>query len=193
MTDDSKSEKGSVSKSLTKRVLAISGCVTAISIAAFSFSGCLSIPKGVKPVENFDLKKYEGKWYEVARLDHSFERGLDQVSAEYTILKDGSVSVLNKGYSEEKKKWKEAKGKAKFVKEKDKGFLKVSFFGPFYGSYVIFGLDADYKHAYVCGPNTSYLWLLSRTKTVDKKVRDDFEKQAKGLGFDTAKLIDVKH
>lgn len=193
MTDHETTPTKTPSKSIAKRVLAIAGGVTALSIAAFCFSGCLSIPKGVKPVENFDLEKYDGKWYEIARLDHSFERGLSKVTAEYTIQKDGSVLVVNKGYSEEKKKWKEAEGKAKFVGDKTKGHLKVSFFGPFYGSYVVFGLDPDYKHAYVCGPKTSYLWLLSRTKIVHKNVRADFEKRAKELGFDTTKLIDVKH
>ena len=75
-------------------------------------SGCVGIPANVKPVENFKLEKYLGKWYEIARLDHSFERGLTRVTAEYSLRDDGGVRVLNRGYSPIKKRWKEAEGKA---------------------------------------------------------------------------------
>ena len=93
------------------------------------FTGCIGIPDNIEPVDNFNLKKYLGKWYEIARLDHSFERGLTRVSAEYSLRKDGGVKVINRGYSAEKNKWKEAQGKAYFVNGPDQGHLKVSFFG----------------------------------------------------------------
>jgi len=107
----------------------------------FLLAGCVGVPDGVKPVEKFQLERYLGKWYEIARLDHSFERGLSQVSAEYSLNAEGSVKVINRGFSDKDKKWKEAVGKAYFVKRPDQGFLKVSFFGPFYGSYIILELD----------------------------------------------------
>lgn len=156
-------------------------------------SACTSIPKGVTPVENFNFSKYQGKWYEIARLDHSFERGLEQITAEYQLMPSGDVKVTNRGYFMEDKMWREAIGKAKFVERTDIGFLKVSFFGPFYGSYVIFNLDEKYQHSFIAGPNTSYLWLLSRTPTPDKAVIDEFIKVSKELGFDTNKLIFPKH
>ena len=160
----------------------------------FSLSGCLGMPDGVRPVDDFELNKYLGKWYEIARLDHSFERGLSQVTATYELQDDGSVSVTNRGYSIRNNEWREAKGKAKFVNEPDDGYLKVSFFGPFYGSYVIFGLDHEnYQYAFVSGPNTSYLWLLSRTPTISQSIRDKFLKHASELGFATDKLIFVEH
>lgn len=161
---------------------------------ALFVSGCVGLPEGVHPVSEFDLSKYLGKWYEIARLDHSFERGLDRVTADYSLRDDGGVRVVNRGFSTAENKWKEAEGKAYFVRGEDEGYLKVSFFGPFYGSYVVFGLDKDnYQYAFVTGPNTSYLWLLSRTPTVSKELLDRFVGRSKELGFDTDNLIFVEH
>ncbi len=163
-------------------------------LAPAVLSGCVSVPSGVKPVENFDVTRYLGTWYEIARLDHSFERGLTNVSATYTPRPDGGITVLNKGYHERSGRWKQAKGRAYLVGEQSTGFLKVSFFGPFYGSYVIIALDRDdYAYAMVCGPNRSYLWLLARRQTLEKPILDALLAQAKELGFDTEALIFVAH
>ena len=152
------------------------------------------MPESVMPVNEFELDKYLGKWYEIARLDHSFERGLEQVTAEYLLREDGGVQVKNRGFLKNKAQWKEAKGKAFFVGKSSEGYLKVSFFGPFYGSYVIFELDKEnYQYAFICGPNTSYLWLLSRTPAIDKATLAQFIMTAKQLGFETEKLIYVEH
>lgn len=162
-------------------------------MAALVLSGCTGMPAGVTPVKEFDLNRYLGKWYEIARLDHSFERGLEQVSAEYSLNPNGSVKVVNRGYSTAKKKWSESVGKAKFVQGSSTGYLKVSFFGPFYGSYVVFELDKQgYQYAFVSGPDLSYLWLLSRNKTVSPEIKERFLQRAKEIGFDTNKLIFVK-
>jgi apolipoprotein D and lipocalin family protein len=148
------------------------------------------MPDGVKPVTDFELDRYLGTWYEIARLDHSFERGLSNVTAQYSVREDGGVRVINRGYSEKKGEWKQAEGKAFFVGEDSEGYLKVSFFGPFYGSYVIFELDHDdYQHAFVSGPDSSYLWLLSRTPEVSEKIKGQFEQQARSLGFNLDELI----
>jgi len=152
------------------------------------------MPQGVKPVENFELERYLGKWYEIARLDHSFERGLTQVTAEYSLREDGAVRVVNRGYSVKKQEWDEAEGKAYFVEGDDLGYLKVSFFGPFYGAYVVFGLDQEkYQYSFISGPDTSYLWLLARTPTVSDEVLRKFTERAAELGFDTDSLIFVEH
>lgn len=157
-------------------------------------TGCLGMPEGVAPVQGFALDRYLGKWYEIARLDHRFERGLENITAEYSLRDDGGVRVLNRGYSADEKKWKEARGKAYFVDKTDEGYLKVSFFGPFYGSYVVFELDREkYQYAFVSGPDTSYLWLLSRTPTVPQEVIEKFKQKSKQLGFDTSALIFVRH
>jgi len=157
-------------------------------------SGCVGLPEGVYPVDDFDLNKYLGKWYEIARLDHSFERGLDRVTAEYSLRDDGGVRLINRRLSIAENRWKEAEGKAYFVKARDEGYFKVSFFGPFYGSYVVFELDKEkYQYAFVTSYNKSYLWLLSRTMTVNKELIDRFIKRSKDLGYDTGNLIFVKH
>lgn len=150
-------------------------------------------PAGVEPVRGFELERYLGTWHEVARLDHSFERGMEQVTATYSLREGGGVRVLNKGYRTDKRVWKEAEGKAFLVGAPSVGFLKVSFFGPFYGSYVIFDLDTtSYGHAFVAGPDTSYLWLLSRSPTISDSLRARFTSMAAARGFDTAALIWVK-
>lgn len=161
-------------------------------LSALFLTGCVGIPKNVKPVDNFKLDKYLGQWYEIARLDHSFERGLSRVTATYSLRDDGGVRVLNRGYSEKKQTWKVAEGKAFFVQRPDQGYLKVSFFGPFYGSYVVFELDQDnYQYSLVCGPKKSYLWILARKPEIKPELKDVLVAKAAALGFDTNKLIFV--
>lgn len=154
---------------------------------------CTSIPKGVMPVNDFDVNRYLGTWYEIARLDHRFERGLSKVSAEYSLLEDGNIRVLNSGFSDEKQELNTAEGIAKFVAEPNLGHLKVSFFGPFYGSYVVFELDDNYEYAFVSGYNKKYLWLLSRTTDLDSSIVEHFKARAEQLGFNTDELIYVEH
>jgi len=155
-------------------------------------SACTGLPKNVSPVDEFELDRYLGEWYEIARLDHRFERGLRNVTANYSLRKGGGIIVNNKGYSEEKGEWKEATGKAFAVGSPDVAHLKVSFFGPFYGSYAVFDLDKErYQHAFVSGNTTKYLWLLSRTPTVSEELLARFKEEAQKRGFDTAELIMV--
>lgn len=161
-------------------------------VSPLVLAGCVGMPDGVRPVSDFELDRYLGTWYEIARLDHSFERGLSRVTAEYSLRDDGGVRVVNRGYNADAGKWEESVGKAYFVEDESLGYLKVSFFGPFYGSYVVFELDrGQYRHAFVSGPNTSYLWLLSRTPEVSGEVVDLFLERAAALGFDTGELIFV--
>lgn len=153
-------------------------------------SGCVSIPQNIEPINGFELNKYLGKWYEIARLDHSFERGLDNVTAEYFLRDDGGVKVINKGFSMAENKWKTAEGKAYFVGDPQEGYLKVSFFGPFYGAYIVFELDKEnYQYTFVTSYDKSYLWLLARTPTVSDALLDRFVQRAAELGFETDKLI----
>lgn len=164
-----------------------------ILVFSVSLSACTGLPKDVQPVKGFELSKYLGTWYEIARLDHSFERGLDDISAHYSLRDDGGVRVLNKGFSRENAEWKNAEGKAYFVGDDDTAHLKVSFFGPFYGSYVVFYLDESYQFAFISSYNKDYLWLLSRTPEVDQKTKDLFLQEAKNKGFNTDQLIWVNH
>ena len=168
--------------------------ISALSVLLLILTACTGKPDGVVAVKDFELDRYLGKWYEIARLDHSFEHGLSNITAEYSLRDDGGVKVINSGFSKEDNEWQQAEGKAFFVDETDSGHLKVSFFGPFYGSYIVFELEKkDYQYAFVSGPDTSYLWLLARTPQVDEKVTQQFVKSSQELGFDTSKLIYVEH
>lgn len=156
--------------------------------------GCAGMPDNVDPVKGFDLNRYMGTWYEIARLDHSFERGMSNVTAQYSVAENNTVRVVNRGYLQEKKQWKIAEGKAKFGADPATGYLQVSFFGPFYGAYVIIDLDLEnYQYALVCGPSREYLWILSREPELKAEIRDMLISRAEHLGFAVAKLILVSH
>jgi len=162
-----------------------------VLIAAL-LSACTGIPDGVTAINGFDINRYTGTWYEIARLDHRFERGLNNISATYTLKGDGSVKVLNKGWNQADGEWEQAEGKAYFVEQPDQGRLKVSFFGPFYAGYNIIALDKkDYAYSMVTGPDKSYLWILSRTRKMPKATLEALIEKAKQLGFATDKLIFV--
>ncbi|MEQ8427378.1 MAG: lipocalin family protein [Gammaproteobacteria bacterium] len=153
-------------------------------------AGCTTPPKGIEAVKGFELERYLGKWYEIARLDHGFERGLTRVTAEYTPRDDGGINVINRGYDAESGEWKEADGKAYFVEGPDTGQLKVSFFGPFYGGYTIVDLDQEnYQYALVSGPTRDYLWILARNPDISAMIIDKLVARADELGFATEDLI----
>lgn len=163
-------------------------------VVLVGLSACSTTPPdGITAVTPFDISRYMGKWYEVARLDHSFERGLSDVSAQYQAQADGSVTVINRGFNTKKSEWKEAVGKAKFIGDNQRASLKVSFFGPFYGGYHVMALDQkDYRWAMVVGPNRDYLWILCRDKHLPSGVREQLLAQAQQNGIDVSKLIWVE-
>lgn len=164
-----------------------------LAVCAALFSGCAGVPKGLKPVTNFELARYLGTWHEVARLDHSFERGLVKVTAEYSLMPDGGVKVINRGFNQAKGEWKEAVGRAYFTGDKTTGSLKVSFFRPFYGGYNIIELDeAGYQYALVAGPDRAYLWILARSPELPPATIGMLVSRAGELGFETNKLIFAK-
>lgn len=165
----------------------------ALTALALTLSACTGLPSGIEPVTGFDQDRYLGTWYEIARLDHSFERGLSRVTAEYTLNDDGSIRVINRGYNAKEDEWNEAEGRAVFVGDSDTGHLKVSFFGPFYASYVVFELDDDYSTAYITGYNRDYLWFLSRTPEVSPEALKAFRERAEAEGFELGELIVVEH
>lgn len=156
--------------------------------------GCTGVPEGLAPVTGFDPDRYLGQWFEFARLDHSFERGLTNVSATYTSDADGVLKVINRGFDVKAGEWKQIEGRAKSISDTTVGSLKVSFFGPFYGGYHIIALDKqDYKYAMVSGPSRSYLWILSRQRQLNKDIFERLVSQAGEWGFDISGLIKVKH
>lgn len=158
---------------------------------AAGLAGCASTqpPPGVAAVTPFDLTRYQGRWYELARLDHRFERGMSDVSASYSPQPDGSVRVVNRGYQVSSGQWREAVGRALFTGAADTGSLKVSFFGPFYGGYHVAALDPDYRWALVLGPDTGYCWILARERQLEPALREALVARARALGVDSSALI----
>lgn len=166
----------------------------AVFLSTILLAACTGVPEGIEPVSGFEADRYLGKWYEIARLDHSFEEGLSRVTAEYELQEDGSIRVTNRGYNSEKGEWSLAEGRAVFVENDSTGHLKVSFFGPFYASYVIFELDKEgYQQAFITGYDRDYLWFLSRTPEVSDETMTRFRKVAAKAGFDLDELIVVDH
>lgn len=158
-----------------------------------SLFSCATIPNGATAVQPFNKEKYLGKWYEIARLDFAFERGLSNTTAEYSLNKNGTIKVDNKGYNAEKEKWKQAIGKAKFVGDENIAKLKVSFFGPFYSGYNVIAIDDEYQYALVAGESLKYLWILSREMSIPQEIKDKYLKIAKDIGYNTDELVWVKH
>jgi len=164
-----------------------------IALFIVFLANCTGIPDGLKAVEDFNINRYTGTWYEIARLDNRFEKGLEKIAATYQLREDGGVDVINKGWNEQTGEWNQVEGKAYFIDKPTIGRLKVSFFGPFYGGYNIIDLDKkDYSYALVTGPDKSYLWILSKTKHLSEETQTTLINKAKALGFTTDDLIFVK-
>lgn len=166
-------------------------CIVLVCLICM-IGACSGVPEGIQPVQRFDLNRYTGTWYEIARLDHSFERGLSRVTATYSVREDGNVRVLNRGFDAREGEWKEAEGVARFVGDANVGHLEVSFFGPFYSSYVVFEMPSAYQVAYVAGYKQDYLWLLARTPTITDSEKQRFLTRVDHLGFNADAIIWVE-
>lgn len=162
-----------------------------LALAALSLpmlSAAQNVQYDNSPVSQFDLSKYLGTWYEIARFDHSFERGMDNVIAEYLLREDGKIDVVNSGWKDGK--FKVADGKAKQPDPlADPAHLEVSFFLFFYSDYNVMMIDDDYKIALVGSKSPKYLWILSRTPYVTDSVMDLVLEEASSRGYDINNLI----
>lgn len=154
---------------------------------------CSSIPEGAVPVKPFIIRKYLGKWYEIARMDFRFERDLNNTTAEYSLNGDGTLRVDNRGFNYKTMEWKQAVGRAKFAGDSNEARLRVSFFWPFYSGYNVIGLDGDYKYALIAGKNLDYLWILSRETELPDSIKQKYLKIAEDLGYKTSSLVWVEH
>ena len=162
----------------------------AISILSLALAaGCVSVPKvDNAPVAALNLNRYLGEWYEIARFDHSFERGVELSKANYTQNADGTIKVVNSGIKNGKPKTAVGKGKTTDTP----GLLRVSFFGPFYADYRVMLIDKDYSHALVGSGSADYLWILSRTSGLSETAKSELLAEAQRRGYVTDKLIWVK-
>ncbi|APE30300.1 lipocalin [Halomonas aestuarii] len=170
----------------------MSRSLLATALVGLGLAGCAGLPDGTRAVTDFSLDRYLGQWYEIARLDHSFEEGLDCVTADYSRRDDGGVRVINRGVNLETQEANVAEGKAYPVGEADVGRLKVSFFGPFYAGYNVLALDDGYGWALVAGPNRDYLWVLSRTPRLAPATYRALVQRAEALDFPVEELIEVE-
>ena len=161
-----------------------------IMTAGLLMTGCRST-SNLEVVSDFEVERYLGVWYEAARMPHGFEKDLSSVSATYSFNEDGTIKVLNRGYNDKKLEWEEIEGVAKFKADEDQGWLKVSFFKPFYASYKVIYLNADYTQAIVTGPSYGYLWILVREPALPNTDVEELVAKAKAFGFETEKLIMV--
>jgi apolipoprotein D and lipocalin family protein len=172
----------------------IGGAAALAAVSLVLLNSCSSkIPPGATAVKPFDVKRYSGKWYEIARLDFKYEKGLNNTTADYSLNNDGSIEVVNRGYDTRKNKWKTARGKAKFDGPENEARLKVSFFGPFYSGYNVIAIDPQYQHALVAGEDLKYLWLLSRETSMPEDIKQAYLEQARSIGYNTDELVWVEH
>ena len=146
------------------------------------------VPVGIEPVRGFDVARYMGRWHEIARLDHRFERGMTDVTADYTLNDDGSVKVVNRGVRNGKPT--SITGTARFRGDPAEASLSVSFFG-IPGGYHVFELDPDYRWAMISGPNRGYLWILAREPQMDEATYRRLVGIARDKGFAVDELIRV--
>ncbi|MDE6300808.1 MAG: lipocalin family protein [Muribaculaceae bacterium] len=162
--------------------------IFSLSVLLCLLTGCSKLTVDNSVVNDFDLDRFLGGWYEIARFDHRFERGMEQTKANYTLREDGKVDVLNTGLKNGKPT--EAKGVAKLTDTP--GLLRVSFWGPFYSDYRILLLDPDYQYALIGSGTDDYLWILSRTPRISPEIKDKLLAEARKRGYDPANLIWVK-
>lgn len=165
-------------------------CLLAAAVLLF---GCTGVPDGIVPVRGFQLDRYLGTWYEIARIDHGFEHGLTDITATYRRRTDGGIEVLNRGFDPRTQSWREAKGRAYFLGSSDVASIKVSFFGPFYGGYHVFALDPDYRWVMISGPTRDYFWILARQPALDPATLATLLQRARDAGFDTRSLVYCPH
>ncbi|WP_217601569.1 lipocalin family protein [Chitinophaga sp. GbtcB8] len=174
---------------MRNKVYLMLGLAAGAAAFTLTLSSRVSIPRGAKAVSPFDKKKYLGTWYEIARMDFRFEKGLDHVTATYSLIDDETIRVDNRGFNVKDQEWRQSIGKAKPAGALSEGRLKVSFFCPFYAGYNVIAIDPEYRYALVAGNNLKYLWLLSREKTMPQEIRESYLEQARALGYDTNQLV----
>ena len=159
-----------------------------VLLLSLFFIGCSSKHPTLETVQKVDIQKYQGTWYEIARFEHFFEKGCKNVTATYKIQADGDLKVINRCTKIDTNKQSQAEGIA-YATDQSNSKLKVSFFRPFYGDYYIIDLASDYSYALVGSPDREYLWILSRTKTINDDVKNSLLKKLPPLGFDPNKFI----
>lgn len=140
-------------------------------------------------VSAVELNRYLGKWYEIASYPAWFQKGCTGSTADYSLMPDGRIRVVNRCFKNSLDgPLKVSKGKAEVVDTATRARLKVWFLWPFKGDYWIIDLDDDYQWAVVGVPSRKYLWILSRTPTLDGNVYDGILRRVIEKGYDPTRL-----
>lgn len=162
------------------------------AMLAPALAGCnyeLYFPK-LDTVDRVDVARYVGVWYEIARYPNAFEQGCVGVTAQYTLNADGSVKVINTCRPDSLDAAPTTiEGRAQIADTTSNAKLNVSFFGPFGAPYWIIDLDPDYQWAVVGEPSRSFLWILSRTPTLDEALYQDILSRLPEKGYDASRLV----
>lgn len=146
----------------------------------------------LQTVQQVDLKRYLGQWYEIARYPNRFQKNCQESSASYALRDDGDIEVLNRCKDSGDGKQRQSKGHAWVVDSASNAKLKVSFFWPFRGDYWIIELGKEYEYAVIGTPNRKYFWILSRTRTMDDTLYAAILQRAKEQGFDPGLVVRQK-
>ena len=152
------------------------------------FTACSSKNPPLQTVQKVDINRYLGTWYEIARYEHFFEKDCKNVSANYSMLDEQTIKVVNRCTNMLTNEKKEAIGRA-YATDDTNSKLKVSFFRPFYGDYWVMILDENYDYVVVGTPSREYLWILARKPILDEKIKNEILQKLPNLGFDASKLI----
>lgn len=173
-----------------KIILVLLASVAATALLVIVVQGLRRRPQRIdrRTVARFDAARYMGRWYEIARIENRFERGMTDVRADYRLLDDGSVEVVNSGVDARTGRRREAVGRAR-LRSAEPGRLRVRFFGPFGADYDVLELDDDYFWALVGGGSASYLWILARRPTLDAATCQRLEALARERGYDVGRLL----
>ena len=176
---------------MRKTILLLILALSAVAIISGCFWGDDPFAKALL-AKQVELSRYLGRWYEITRLPSWFENDLVGVTATYTLKSNGEIEVRNEGYEKMLSgPQKTAIGRAWIPDPAQSGRLKVSFFGPFAGDYVVFELDPEYRYALV-GSSKDLFWLLSRTPQIDDALYQQLLAKAQAAGYDLTKLIKVE-
>lgn len=162
--------------------------IISLSVFTLFIVACSSKHEPLATVEKVQLDKYLGTWHEIARFEHFFEKDCKNVSANYSMLNEDTIKVINKCTKITTNQKKEVTGRA-YALDSSNSKLKVSFFRPFYGDYWVLDLDEDYQYALIGTPSREYLWILARDTKLDEKTKDELLRKLPSLGFDASKLI----
>lgn len=161
-------------------------------IVLLLISGCTNYPKNIKPVVDFKKERFEGRWYEVARLANSLEQDFVDVTADYKLNDDGDFDVVFSNRHARTGEETQIDSVVGYKKKSHVGHFKATIFWPFYISFILYEVDPSYKYAFLCSASGNEFWLLARTPTVPDDVMKKFKESVSKRGYPLDHLLMVE-